>query len=86
MHTIRVTSYLGDMDDLREVNIIGPYPNEADRDEAIERLDALPDVRGNLDLEPSQMNPDGVDNRCSAEAVAHAQSMDDIAKALRLFA
>jgi hypothetical protein len=82
VHTIRVTSYLGDMDDMKEVVVIGPYPDEADRDAAIERLDRLPDVRGNLDLEPSRIPPDAAVYSATAEQAAAADTLDALAAAL----
>ncbi len=82
MHTIRVTSYLGDRDDMLEVLVIGPYPDVESRDAAIERLDQLPEVRGNLDLEPSELDPAGADWSATADAVADATSMEDIHDAL----
>ncbi len=82
MHTIRVTSYLGDLDDEREILIIGPYPDADAVNAAIDRLDRLPDVRGNLDLEPSKIPPDAAEFSTSAESVAAATRMEDIADAL----
>lgn len=39
---IRFLDYMGDYDDLDEVNLIGPYPNVAARDADLQRLAALP--------------------------------------------
>lgn len=82
MHTIRVTNYLGDRDDMMEILIIGPYPTEADRDAALDRLAKLPGVRGNFDLEPSQLGVLGADFSSSAEKLDNARDYHDIHRAL----
>jgi len=55
MQTIRVISYVGDLDDADEVIIIGPYDAEMERDGEVKRLSALSALRGMYEFEASDI-------------------------------
>ena len=81
--SIRVTDYTGDLDTLRQIDLIGPYATTAERDAAITRLYALPGVQGSFDFEASQLDPAlGADTVATPAAAAAATDWETLAAAL----
>ena len=82
--TIRVVNYCGDLDDLNDLNLIGPYPDADSRDEDMARLARLNGVYGSLQFQPSTANPAAASCSCSPEAVAGVSDLTGLLVALRL--
>lgn len=78
MFTIRVHNYCGDLDDLHDLNIIGPYPDAETRDRDLERLAALPDMACHLEVEPSTVAPEAADRRVHPDQLADAANLTDV--------
>lgn len=76
--TIRMTNYAGDMDDLHEVNVIGPYDTAEQRDADLARLDKLPGNNGDAEFEPSRLNPEGADRRATPAQVAGVTNLSEL--------
>jgi hypothetical protein len=68
-------NYMGDYDDLNEVNLIGPYPDGASAAADAARLQSLPGVFGLLEFVPSDLSashmtdPQGLKNVANAEEI-----------------
>lgn len=82
MHSIRVTDYTGDLDTLREVILIGPFPDAAERDAELTRLSTLPGVDGNYDFEGSGLDPAAADRSATAAKVARAGNEGQLSNVL----
>ena len=67
MQTIRVISYVGDLDDADEVIVIGQYATETERNAEIRRLSALSALSGLYEFEASDM-PVGLRSVTSVDA------------------
>lgn len=83
MHTIRVTNYWGDYDDLNDLLIIGPYGNREARDRDIARLAQLDDVPGSATFAPSTISPDAADSSAAPDRLTNAANLDDLVAAFR---
>ena len=77
--SIHVVDYVGDLDSLNEINLIGPFDTVQERDAMIDRLSALPDMRGDYEFHPSTLDPaNGCDLVATPEAAAKITDGEDI--------
>lgn len=73
METIRVHSYVGDLDDADEVIVIGPYADAAERDAELARLQGIRGLnRGDFTFSDCDI-PVGLRSVTSADAAKVAQ-------------
>ncbi|MEU0078420.1 hypothetical protein ABZY58_11035 [Micromonospora tulbaghiae] len=82
--TIQVVNFCGDVDDLNDLNLIGPYPDAASRDRDMARLAQLDGVYGSLQFQPSAASPVTASHSCTPDAVADASDLTGVLVALRL--
>ena len=67
MFTIRVISYVGDLDDADDIIVIGPYDTQAARDTELERLANMRGLSGMFEFERSDI-PVGLASVTSVDA------------------
>lgn len=82
MFSIRVVNYLGDYDDLGDLLLIGPYDTQRERDADLRRLAGLPEVYGNVELEPSTVDPAATRLRATPAEVADVADVYDLVHTL----
>ncbi len=82
MHAIRVVDYMGDWDDLNDLNIIGPYDTAAARDAAIRRLSGAKGFYGCVELFPATIPPEAADSSCGALTVADVATVRELLAAV----
>jgi hypothetical protein len=81
-HSIRAIDYTGDLETLRDVYLLGPFPSAGERDGEIQRLYQLPGMRGSYDFEASELDPaSGAHAAVTATAAAQVRSADDLERA-----
>lgn len=78
MLTIRLKNYRGDLDDLYDVYLIGPYVDTATRDHELGRLTSLPGVHGNVTLHQSTAPPSLGDYSADPDRVAGVRDLDEL--------
>ncbi len=79
MFFIRFEDFMGDHDDLAEVNLIGPFPDAAARAREMARLDALPlggsEFNGGYLFHADRNHPDGAARVVEPAVVAGAATI-----------
>lgn len=81
-NSIQVVAYFGDTDTFAELHLIGPYPTDADRNQALLRLECLPGNRGDAEFWPSDVDPAAADHHCTPEQVAAVKHFNQVVGAL----
>lgn len=83
-HSIRVIPYWGDLDNLADILIIGPYPSVEARDQDLHRLENLHGAYGSAEFLPSTLDPStpGLDGHATPAQVAGCGTLEDLAHLL----
>ncbi len=78
---IRFEDFMGDLDDLAEVNLIGPFPDAHARAREMHRLESLPlgrpEFNGGYKFHAIRSGPAGADTVVAPEKVADATTIMD---------